>query len=412
MKHILIIILILLIALYGCAQQAPDSGETTLPSAAATVPPTDAPTLPPATQPPTEAAAPATELPTEPPTEPATEPPVVLTLPEQILQDMTTEEKVGQLFLARCPSYEDLEDVTVYHLGGYVLFGRDFEDRTEEEVRDTIASYQAAAKIPMLIAVDEEGGIVCRVSDYFRDTRFPSPRKLYDQGGLELILSTETEKIRLLQSFGINVNLAPVCDVTTDPDAFMYSRSLGQSPEETGRVIAAMVELMDQSNLGAVLKHFPGYGNNTDTHVGIAVDDRTLEELETIDLVPFAKGIEAGAGAIMVSHTFVNCLDTDLPASLSPAVIGYLRNEMGFDGVIVTDDLVMEAITDLYGAEESAVLAVLAGNDLLCSSEYWIQYPAVLEAVENGRISMEILDAAVLRVLNWKYDLGLLDNST
>ena len=412
MKHTVIILLILMIALYGCAQQSAGSEETTLPSTAATAAPTEAPTAPPATEPPTEATAPTTEPPTDPPTDPPTEPPVVLTLPEQILQNMTTEEKVGQLFLARCPSYEDLEDVTVYHLGGYVLFGRDFEERTQEEVQDTIASYQAAAKIPMLIAVDEEGGIVCRVSDYFRDSRFPAPRTLYDQGGLDLVLSIETEKIQLLQAFGINVNLAPVCDVTTDPDAFMYSRSLGQSPEETGRVIAAMVDLMNQSNLGSVLKHFPGYGNNTDTHIGIAVDDRTLDELEAVDLVPFAKGIEAGAGAIMVSHTFVNCLDAELPASLSPAVIGYLRNEMGFDGVIVTDDLVMEAITDLYGAGESAVLAVLAGNDLLCSSEYWIQYPAVLEAVESGRISEEILDAAVLRVLNWKYDLGLLDNLT
>ena len=114
----------------------------------------------------------------------------------------------------------------------------------------------------------------------------------------------------------------------------------------------------------------------------------------------------------MVSHTFVNCLDTEYPASLSPAVIGYLRNTMSFGGVVITDDLAMEAITDLYGAEESAVLAVLAGNDLLCSSEYWIQYPAVLEAVESGRISAEILDAAVLRILNWKYSMGILDNLT
>lgn len=404
MKHTMIILLILALLLFGCTQQKPEPEEPTAPSTAATAPPTEKPTVPP-TEPPTDA----TDPQTEPHTEPPTEPPVVLTLPEWLLQGMTTEEKVGQLFLARCPSYEDLEDVTVYHLGGYVLFGRDFEDRTADEVRNTIASYQEAAKIPMLIAVDEEGGIVCRVSTYFRETRFPSPRTLYESGGIKQILATEDEKIQLLQSFGINVNLAPVCDVTTDPDAFMYSRSLGQSPEETGRVIASMVNLMNRSQMGCVLKHFPGYGNNTDTHVGIAVDGRSLEELETADLIPFERGINAGAGAIMVSHTFINCLDTELPASLSPKVIRYLRNEMGFVGVIVTDDLVMEAITDLYGAEESAVLAVLAGSDLLCSSEYWIQYPAVLDAVNSGRISMEMLDAAVLRVLNWKYSLGLLD---
>jgi beta-N-acetylhexosaminidase len=113
--------------------------------------------------------------------------------------------------------------------------------------------------------------------------------------------------------------------------------------------------------------------------------------LKSSDLVPFAAGIEAGAQAILVSHTFVNCLDTEYPASLSPLVIGYLRNEMGFEGVVVTDDLVMKAIKDLYGAGESAVLAVLAGNDLLISSEYEIQYNAVLDAVQTGRIPTEIL---------------------
>lgn len=405
MKHTMIFILIILLLLTGCA---PGMHEDTQPSSSAeTTEPTSLQTEPTTTQPPTtqpaETETPTTEAPTTAPT-------VQLTVPETILRSMTTEEKVGQLFLARCPDINAAQDAKNYHLGGYVLFGRDFDEKSRDEVTAAIDSYQKASSIPMLIAVDEEGGIVCRVScePQFRDSRFPSPRKLYSQGGLELIFDTEAEKIQLLSSLGINVNLAPVCDVTTDPDAFMYSRSLGESPEETGKFIAGMVDLMEQSRFGSVLKHFPGYGNNTDTHVGIAIDDRSLEDLEAVDLVPFAAGIEAGAGAIMVSHTFVNCLDTELPASLSPKVIGYLRNELAFGGVVVTDDLVMQAITDLYGAGESAVLAVLAGNDLLCSSEYQVQYQAVLEGVQTGRISQEILDAAVLRVLNWKYELGLL----
>ena len=201
--------------------------------------------------------------------------------------------------------------------------------------------------------------------------------------------------------------MAPVCDITTDPGAFMYKRSLGQSPEVTGEYIRSTVELMSQYGIGSVLKHFPGYGNNTDTHTGIAVDHRTLEELEHVDLVPFAAGIDAGCGAILVSHTIVEALDSQLPATLSPAVHDYLRNELGFQGVIVTDDLAMQAITDTYGAGEAAVLAVLAGNDLLCSTEYQIQYQAVLEAVQNGRISEEQLNEAVLRILRWKADLGL-----
>ena len=366
-----------------------------------------APSAPPAT---TMATVPVT-IPAEatPPTEPVeTVPPEVPTPAELLLQDMTTEEKVGQLFLARCPDIHAVGDVSRYHLGGYILFGRDFENKTREQVVQAIDSYQAEARIPMLIAVDEEGGIVCRVSSHFRDSRFPSPRKLYAQGGLDLILETEVEKCLLLRDFGIQVNAAPVCDITTDPNAFMYSRSLGQSPEETGRFVAGVVDVMQEYQIGGILKHFPGYGNNTDTHTGIAVDNRTLSELESVDLIPFAAGIEAGCGAIMVSHTFVNCLDSVYPASLSPAVHQYMRTNMGFDGVIVTDDLVMQAITDLYGAGEAAVLAILAGNDLLCSTEYQVQYAAVLEAVQSGRISAEQLDQAVLRVLNWKWELDLI----
>lgn len=359
------------------------------------------PTQPPATAPSDY------PLPTQPP---PTEPPSPVAL---LLENMSLEEKVGQIFLARCPSEKALAHIEAYHLGGYILFGVDFHDKTPEIVTDTIAAYQESSAIPLLIAVDEEGGIVCRVSSYtpFRENRFLSPRELYAQGGMELILQTEQEKCTLLKSLGINVNAAPVCDITTDPDAFMYSRSLGQSPEETGKFIVGVTNIQQKYQLGGILKHFPGYGNNTDTHTGIAVDERTLEELEAMDLVPFAAGIEAGCGAIMVSHTFINCLDTKLPASLSPAVHNYLRNKMNFDGVIVTDDLVMQAITDLYGAEEAAVLAVLAGNDLLCSTEYETQYAAVLQAVKNGRISQDQLNQSVTRVLQWKLDIGLIRRS-
>lgn len=326
-----------------------------------------------------------------------------------LVAEMTTEEKVGQLFLARCPKTGAVEDVVNYHLGGYILFGRDFRLSTKSSVKKTIAGYQEAASIPLLIAVDEEGGTVTRVSSYwqYRLTKFRSPRELYEAGGLALIEKTEEEKCALLNSLGINVNMAPVCDITTDPEAFMYSRSLGQDPETTGRFAAAVIGVMDDYAMGGVLKHFPGYGNNTDTHTGIAVDDRTLEELEAADLIPFAMGIEAGCGAILVSHTVVDCLDSEYPASLSEAVHHYLRDEIGFGGVIVTDDLSMQAITDLYGAGEAAVLAVLAGNDLLCSSEYQVQYAAVLKAVKSGRIPEVMLNQAAARVLQWKYELGL-----
>lgn len=349
-----------------------------------------------------------------------TEPPVSeSTVPEntvpadplaELVSAMTTGEKVGQLFLGRYNSANALSDTEKYHLGGWILFSGDFKKETPDSIRAEISALQALSAVPMLMAVDEEGGTVTRVSRYraFRDSKFKSPRYLYANGGEELLLETEAEKSRLLSSLGLNVNMGPVCDITTDPGAFMYKRSLGQSPALTGRLIAAMVKTMHENGVGAVLKHFPGYGNNDDTHVGIARDSRSLAALEACDLVPFRAGIDAGCGAILVSHTIVEALDASLPASLSPAVIEYLREEMGYDGVVITDDLAMQAITDTYGAGESAVMAVLAGCDLLCATEYAVQYEAVLHAVQAGRIPMERVEEAVARVLRLKQALGMM----
>lgn len=327
-----------------------------------------------------------------------------------MLNDMSLEERVGQLFLARCDDQYALQHIETYHLGGFVLFGRDFQDQTPDSLREKLQAYQSAAKIPLLLAVDEEGGTVTRISSNrtFREKKFRSPRSLYESGGLEAVLVCEKEKSLLLSSLGLNVNLAPVCDIATDRSAFMYDRSLGQSPEITSEFVRDTVREMNSNRIGSCLKHFPGYGNNADTHTGIALDSRSLEELENRDLLPFAAGIAAGADAVLVSHTIVQALDPEVPASLSPAVHDYLRNTMGFQGVIVTDDLVMQAITDTYGAGEAAVLAVLAGNDLLCSTEYIVQYEAVLAAVLDGRIDIDTLNNAVRRVLQWKIDLGLL----
>lgn len=360
-----------------------------------------------ATLPPEPSAQVTTQPPTQVPTQAPTLPPDPVDL---LLSGLTTEEKVGQLFLARCRKEAASEDIAQYHLGGLVLFDRDTEDETPESLRQTLERYQKAATIPLLIAVDEEGGSVVRISDKpaFRDAPFSSPRSLYEGGGMEALRTAEAEKDALLSDLGINVNLAPVCDITTDPAAFLYDRSLGQSPELTCQWVQIAVEEGQTYGIGCVLKHFPGYGNNADTHVGIAIENRSLEELEAQDLLPFAAGMEAGCGAVMMSHIQVTALDAEYPASLSPAVHRYVRETMGYNGVLVTDDLVMDAISVPYGVGEAAVLAVLAGNDLLISSDFPEQYAAVLEAIREGRISEEQIDNAVRRVLLWKQSLGLL----
>lgn len=377
-------ILLILLFLTGCAAAPVETSEPTLPT-----PTTEAPV-------PTETTVPVTTTPPDP--------------IQELLDSMTIEERVGQLFLARCNAESALTDIAKYHLGGFVLFGEDFEGQTPDSLRQTLSGYQAAAGIPMLLAVDEEGGTVTRISRYpaFRSQCFPSPREAFAGGGLTQALSNEEEICQLLQSLGINVNLGPVCDISEDPNAFMYQRSLGQDAAATGDFVAGTVRLMNAYQIGSVLKHFPGYGNNADTHTGLAVDSRSLQALESSDLLPFAAGIEAGCGAVLVSHNIVQALDRDSPASLSPAVHQYLRDTMGFDGVVMTDDLVMEAITDRYGTGEAAVLAVQAGNDLLCSTDYAEQYSAVLSAVLDGRIDFDALNASVMRVLKWKQGLGLL----
>ena len=165
---------------------------------------------------------------------------------------------------------------------------------------------------------------------------------------------------------------------------------------------------MSDQHMGSVLKHFPGYGNNTDTHTGISYDDRPLETFETSDFLPFSAGIKAGADMVLVSHNIVSSMDSQYPASLSPKIHDILRKQLGFSGVIITDDLYMDGVRQFADDQQVAVLAVQAGNDLLCCTVFEVQIPAVINAVKSGEISEERIDESVLRILNMKQRLGLL----
>lgn len=337
----------------------------------------------------------------------------VSTLEEQaqaILTEMSLEEKVGQMFIARCPEEEAVKRAADLYLGGYILFARDFEGKTKEQVTAEIRSYQDAAKLPMLIGVDEEGGKVTRISRYpqFRAEPFPSPQELDASGGLDAVREDAAEKGQLLRELGINLNFAPVCDVSEHPEDFIYGRSFGKDAAQTAQYVETVVRAMKKQNMGTVLKHFPGYGDNVDTHTGVAQDERPYETFETSDFLPFQAGIAAGADVVLVSHNVVECMDVQYPASLSPEVHKILREELGFDGVIVTDDLLMEGVKAFADDKGTAVLAVQAGNDLLCCTDFEVQVPAVLQAVENGEISEERVDEAVLRILKLKLGLGIL----
>ena len=401
MKRRLFAALLFLLLLTGCG------GETVPPPPEKPdVPPAEAPEAPPEEEP-------------EPPQDP--EEAALLAL----LEDMTLEEKTGQLFFVRVPAENAVEDVMTYHLGGYLLFGRDTQGKTANDLIQTIASYQRAAdRIPLLIGVDEEGGTVVRVSSnpHLRSKKFSSPGKLWKQG-LDALLRETREKSILLKSLGFNVNLAPVADVSTNPRDFIYDRTTGMDAEETADYTARVTEAQSFYGLGSVLKHFPGYGNNKDTHTGVAVDERSMETFLEQDFLPFQAGIAVEETvwpsgelrrlrpAVLVSHNIVGCMDPNLPASLSPEVHRILREDLDFDGVVMTDDLAMDAVSAYAADGNVAVMSIQAGNDLVVTTDYRTQIPRVIQAVRDGALEEEAVDAACLRVLRWKLELGLLEQT-
>ena len=337
---------------------------------------------------------------------------------EDRLARMTLAEKVGQLFFLRCPSSGAEAAVAQYHLGGILLFTQDYKDAsgdwlTQDAFAEKLAALQDAAEsdtgIPLLIGSDEEGGTVTRASrnPNLFPSKFPSPQSLFETVGLEGLLADTQQYNSRLHSLGITVNFAPVCDVSTNPKDFIYERSFGQNAQTTADYIAQVVAAMSDAGIASVLKHFPGYGSNADTHTGIAVDERPYEQFLAEDYLPFAAGIGAGAPFVLVSHNIVTCLDSSYPASLSAAWHEQLRSHLGFEGVILTDDLDMGAVKAYADGGNIAVLALQAGNDMIVCSDL-TQIGAVIAAVQDGTLSEEAIDSACRRVLAAKQSLLLI----
>ena len=324
---------------------------------------------------------------------------------EELLSTMTLEEKVGQMFLVRYPESGVIEEIKTQNPGGYILFGRDFDNKNKTSMLAELNNCQANSKIKLALGVDEEGGTVVRVSNHsaFRSTKFLSPQQLWARGQLPLILQDSKEKSELLKSIGLNMNLAPVADVPTSKSDFIYARAYGRGAEKTAIYVSELIKTMNESGMISTMKHFPGYGNNVDTHTGIAIDKRPLSTFETSDFLPFKSGIEAGGPTILVSHNIVKSMDAQLPASLSGNVHKILRENLNFSGIIMTDDLAMDAVKTYVDNGEAAVQAVQAGNDMIISSDFAKQKQEVVTAVKNGKISESIINTAVKRILAWKY---------
>ena len=327
---------------------------------------------------------------------------------EDRISTMSMEDKVSQMIFAHIVN--GAVEVSQYNLGGVILFADAFENRDSASIKEYINNYQNAANVPMLIGIDEEGGTVVRVSKFtaYRDNRFLSPQELYSKGGMEAIASDTLDKSRFLLDLGINVNLAPVCDVSTNSNDFINARAFGQNGTETAKYVDTVVSNMKSSSIGSTLKHFPGYGNNVDTHTGIAIDSRPYETFVSDDFLPFKAGITAGADSILVSHNIVNSIEEGVPASISPNAHNILREDLGFNGVIMTDDMGMDAMLEYGSEEDTAVLAVEAGNDMIITTDYNVQRQAIIAAVNSGRITEDRINESVRRIFKWKYNIGIM----
>lgn len=325
---------------------------------------------------------------------------------QQILSELTLDERIAQTIIAEYQSSASVAEMRQYQFGGYIFFARSFNGKNRATVQAMISELQAVAKIPLLTAVDEEGGIVTRVSQnpQLASERFASPQSLYQEGGFDLIRQDTVVKSELLQNLGLNLNLAPVVDVSTSPEDYMYRRALGEDATLTAEYAQTVIRASRGTGVSYTLKHFPGYGNNIDTHTGKAVDTRTRDEIMQTDLLPFRSGIAAGAEAVLVSHNIVTSIDPKTPASLSAPIHELLRNELGFTGVILTDEITMGALAEYSNA---AVRALQAGNDIIITKDALKDFQEIRHAVQSGQLDEAIINRAALRVIAWKLYKGL-----
>lgn len=322
---------------------------------------------------------------------------------DELLSQMSLEERIGQVILA---GYSDnaAQSAPKYHFGGYTLYAKDFEGETEESIKQKLAAIGSASLIPPFIAADEEGGEVIRISRYSQFSDTPLPALSAAAAGDIDAFGERTADI--LKKAGVNLNLAPVADVAKSKADYIYGRTCQLGYEETGEAIAKLVAALKRNEIMSCLKHFPGYGSNVDTHTGIAVDERSREEFEAKDFIPFKAGINAGAPMVMVNHNIVTAYNDSVPASLAPEIHSALRR-LDFNGIIVTDDLGMQAI--LSYTDDPYADAFLAGNDLLCTGDGAACFDSLYKAVSDGRITENRLNESVCRILSAKLEYGIID---
>ena len=345
---------------------------------------------------------------------------------EQTLHKLSTEEKVGQLFVVwvrakflnvDSPEYLQLRDsIHKYHLGGLTMtvpWDPPFLYRSQPyEAAELLNRLQQDSKLPLLIAADFERGVTMRLHGA---TEFPHAMAFGAAGKLEYAEAFGRITAQEARAIGVHWNFFPDADVNSNPaNPIINTRSFGEDPQQVGDLVIAYIRGAQANGMMATVKHFPGHGDTaTDSHLGVAQVTGDMTRLKAVELPPFQKAIAAGVDSVMVAHVSIPALDSDPNhvATTSPAIVtGLLKNQLGFKGIVVTDALDMAGLTRLYGAHigRAAVDAFKAGNDvLLIPADLDASYRAMLEAVRSGEISSVQLNASVLKILKAKASLGL-----
>lgn len=349
---------------------------------------------------------------------------------EETMQTLTLDEKIAQLFIIGTSSKTNYATLDQYKFGGHLYLLSSFQDTSGntlkvDTIKQQIQTSQSKADIPLLMSIDEEGETVSRINKTIITELGIEPFKnscdLYTAGGLDAIRNDTINKSSVLRNLGFNLNFAPDVDIA-DPSSYIYKRTLKQDAATTGQFAKTVIQASKGTGVSYSLKHFPGYGNSTDTHSGFSTDNRELSEFENKDLIPFRDGIAAGAEVVMVSHNIITCIDGEEPASISKPIHDYLRNEMNYTGIIITDAVNMDAVAKKYSTKDSVIKAINSGNDLIClvmdegqkdvTGGATLTYAGIIkyvsDAIADGQISEETVNLAVKRIIAWKCYKGLM----
>ena len=341
------------------------------------------------------------------------------------LEEMTLEEKVAQLFIIQPEAILDVgtavaagdatrEAIDKYPVGGFIYFGENLQSK--EQTREMLHNVQAYSTertgFPAFLSVDEEGGTVARVAGTgnFDVPDIGDMADIGAAGDVDAAKQVGEDIGSYLAELGFNLDFAPVADVLSNPEnTVVRKRSFGSDPELVSDMAIAVSDGLEEKGLLSAYKHFPGHGaTSADTHKGYAYTDKTLEELEACELIPFQRCIAAGAKCIMAAHISVpNVTGDDTPTSLSKTMVtDILREKMGYTGLVVTDAMNMGAITEEYTSAEAAVKALQAGVDVVLMPENYQQaYQGVLDAVADGTLTEERIDESVTRILTVKLNM-------